>query len=78
MDSDEIRRRIIEYVHEHPNAADSAEGIAQWWLGAEARHVADAEVQGVAEDLVAEGRLLKRTRSDSSAMYFANPSKLPP
>jgi hypothetical protein len=28
----EVARAILKYLHEHPDAQDTLEGIAQWWL----------------------------------------------
>jgi len=28
----EVAREILHYLHEHPDATDTVEGIAQWWL----------------------------------------------
>lgn len=29
---DAIAERIRRYLHDHPNAADTVEGVALWWL----------------------------------------------
>lgn len=29
---DVIAERIRQYLHDHPNAADTIEGVARWWL----------------------------------------------
>ncbi len=29
-----VVRELMAYWHEHPHAADTLEGICQWWLGA--------------------------------------------
>ena len=46
-----VAERILRYFDEHPNAADTAEGIRKWWLppGAE------APVQAALDALVARG-----------------------
>lgn len=28
----ELRKAILDYVREHPNASDTARGIVTWWL----------------------------------------------
>lgn len=32
MDEDEVAEAILAYLAEHPQAMDSMEGIAEWWL----------------------------------------------
>ncbi len=35
-ENDRVRRAalaILHYLRDHPNAKDSAKGIAQWWIG---------------------------------------------
>ena len=29
---EEVEREILDYLRAHPNAMDTAEGIAEWWL----------------------------------------------
>jgi len=31
-DKTRITREILAYLHDHPNAQDTIEGIMQWWL----------------------------------------------
>ena len=35
---DAIASRIIEYLHQNPEAADTVEGVAQWWLSGASSH----------------------------------------
>lgn len=76
MEDQEIKRKIIEYAREHPNAADTVEGITQWWIGGGPRRFTEGDVERAAEQLVMEGKLHKKIKSDSTAMYFANPEEL--
>ncbi len=32
MNDDELAQAILAYLAEHPQAMDSVEGIAQWWI----------------------------------------------
>jgi hypothetical protein len=32
VDEDEVAAAIIGYLREHPQAMDTLEGIAEWWL----------------------------------------------
>ncbi len=62
--AEEIRR----YLETHPNAADSAEGVAKWWLTRQRFEHAVAQVQRALELLVAEGLIGKRT-TGGKAVY---------
>ena len=71
-----IAAAIKDYLSRHPEAADSAEGIAKWWLpGLDARAtVADVEQQldhlhrlGVVDkQLLPDGRALYRARRSAA------------
>ena len=62
-------RRINRYLRDNPLACDSAEGIARWWLGADApvdeaivkRALGQLQASGVVEVLIAaDGRVRYR------------------
>jgi hypothetical protein len=68
-DAMRIAERIRRYVHEHPGAADSATGIAAWWLQ-DSRGVSPAVEEALAK-LVREGVLQREPLADGTIVYSA-------
>lgn len=77
---------ILQYLREHPEAADSLDGIAAWWLprsnhGAPTEAVQEALAKLVAERRIAcidlaDGRTLYQSVDKVSGQYPAwNPTK---
>ncbi len=69
MDQDIIRKFILDYLSEKPDAADSLRGIAEMWIK---RQVVEAEldnVEDVLKSLVAEGILGIRCRDGETEVY---------
>jgi hypothetical protein len=70
---DRRARRIEElvgrYITDHPNAADTAEGIRTWWIAADMPDASRAEVQAAADQLVADGTLSRTTLPDGTLLY---------
>jgi hypothetical protein len=64
----EIRR----YFREHPNAADTLEGVAVWWLSGTAGAAWLATVQRALDRLLATGEAAKRTLIDGTVIYERN------
>lgn len=60
---------IRRYVREHPGAADSAAGIAAWWLR-EPTGVSEAVEEALAQ-LVREGVLQREQLADGTVVYSA-------
>jgi hypothetical protein len=60
---------IRRYVREHPGAADSAAGIAAWWLR-EPRGMSPAVEEALAE-LVREAVLQREQLADGTVIYSA-------
>jgi len=69
MDVDEAARRILEYLAERPNASDTFEGVAQWWLGAASLQASSQTVQRALEQLVRQGQLTAKKRIDGTIIY---------
>ena len=62
---------IERYVAQHPAAADSAEGIAQWWLPAMGIDASMDEVTQALEILVDRGVLERTPLPGGQAIYRA-------
>lgn len=59
---------ILRYLHDHPDAADTVEGIAKWWLPAAWRVDIDA-VQCALFRLEAQGLVHRRINADRHEVY---------
>ena len=67
VDAMEIEERILRYFADHPHAADTAEGIHQWWLGDLVASLDD--VEAALQRLVDAGAIVARTLGDGSIVY---------
>ena len=62
---------ITAYIARHPQAADSEQGIAQWWLPAMGVDVPPASVHEALDRLVIQQVLVRSMVADGSAIYRA-------
>lgn len=60
---------ITDYVRTHPKAADTPEGVAQWWMS-KAQGFSPAVVEAALEKLVAEGVMVRHQRA-GTVVYTA-------
>lgn len=70
MQSDHIqtlRNLLEEYIRRRPNAADTVEGIMQWWLREESRTSTRSDVERALALLCEEGTLERTGRIYRSA-----------
>ena len=60
---------IMRYLHDHPDSADTVEGVAEWWL--RRQHVSDtlAIVNEALELLAADGSVQQRRTADGRLIY---------
>ena len=58
---------ITQYLQQHPQAADSAEGVARWWLQAPVGEW--PRVRQALDTMVADGRLERTTAADGTQRY---------
>jgi hypothetical protein len=67
-----VIREILRYLIEHPDAKDTPEGIARWWLPADLDvHRIDA-VEKALDYLVSEEWLCRRKISPAGTLYSLN------
>ncbi|MFC5767807.1 hypothetical protein [Thauera sinica] len=64
-----VTRAIQGYFASHPDAADSAEGIARWWLVGEGVVASEDEVKAALCVLVERGLVLPRRMPDGRLIY---------
>jgi hypothetical protein len=67
-----IAADIFAYLLEHPQAQDTLEGIAQWWLMEQRIKQVISEVKSAIEELVHEGLVLEQEGADGQARYRIN------
>ena len=76
--AEDVAREILAYLDAHPDAADSAEGITQWWVLHE-RFLRGLRAVGRALDqLVDRGEMERVTGPDGRPIYRAGPRRRPP
>lgn len=69
--SDESGQRttILRYLAATPHAADTVEGVVNWWMSRQ-RYIDTRDViERILEDLVTEGYLAKTTLPDNKILY---------
>ena len=72
-----IAHEILAYLAEHPDAQDTLEGIAEWWLLERCIRRRLDEVQEAIGVLVSEGLVTERIQADAQPRYQVNPQRLP-
>jgi len=73
----QIKVEILRYVVQHPEAKDTVEGIAQWWLLGARANPSVAEVKAGLDCLVAQGRLAAERQADGR-IYYCRPKAARP
>ena len=68
----EVARAILQYLHEHPDATDTLEGIAQWWLTREGTERKVKEVESGVAILLDQGLMLEVRRDGLMPYYRLN------
>lgn len=72
-----LTREILSYLLEHPEAQDTVEGIAEWWILERSIRRRLSEVQDALGELVERDLLKERKgRSTSPVRYQVNRERL--
>jgi Fe2+ or Zn2+ uptake regulation protein len=64
-----IAEEIVRYLDGHPNAADTVEGIVQWWLARQRYDATKVSVQRALDKLEQQNRIRKSTLPDGATVY---------
>jgi hypothetical protein len=71
----EIARAILQYLQGHPDAKDTLEGIAQWWLLKEWTEKKYQQIETSLSHLVSRGLVIERRREGMPPYYWLNHAK---
>jgi hypothetical protein len=71
LDAAAIADEILGYLRTHPQAADTLEGVVQWWL-IQRRYLRGlAQVQAALALLIERGLVVERIGADATRLYSA-------
>jgi hypothetical protein len=65
----ELHDVIVDYLQNNPNAADSLEGIMNYWLPQAYQKIDAARIEQVLEQLIDEGQVRKIILADRSILF---------
>jgi hypothetical protein len=65
----EIEQAVIAYLNNHPQAADTLDGIVAWWLPRQRYETARERIASVVDGLVDAGVLRCKALPDGGGLY---------
>ncbi|RUL78939.1 hypothetical protein [Dyella choica] len=68
----EVEQSVLGYLHGHPHAADTLEGIVSWWLPQQRYEIEHERIKRVLEHLVQGGELCSYRLPDGAVLYALN------
>ena len=70
-----MARAILRYLQGQPDAKDTLEGIADWWLSKQCTERKDNQIESSLSDLVFRGLVIERRREGVPPYYLLNRAK---
>ena len=64
-----LSRVILRYLDAHSDAADTAEGISQWWVARQRYEDSKAAVERALTELVQHNLVKRSTLADGTVIY---------
>ena len=64
-----LSEKILDYLHKHPGAGDTLEGITTWWLDMNTNESSVEKVNHALEILVKKGHIRKRQLQGGVVLY---------
>lgn len=74
----ELEESILAYLERHPEAADTVQGIVNWWLPRQRYETACWRVEKALGVLVERGELRTAALPNGAALYALNKTTRPP
>ena len=75
--AEEVAHVVARYLLAHPDASDTLDGIARWWLSRQRRDDARDLVQAALDLLVERGVVERRTTADGVTLFRSARSRTP-
>jgi hypothetical protein len=64
-----VRAAVLDYLVHNGNAADTLEGIVNWWLPVEQRGIDRSRIELILDRLVADGAVKMTKLIDGTVLY---------
>ncbi len=71
-DLEKISQEMIAYWKDNPEAIDTIEGIANWWLSERVKPFAIEDIKIVLKELVKQKKIVARQLLDGTILYSIN------
>jgi len=71
-DRQEVKAAVLAYLHRHPNAADTLDGIISWWLPQQRYEIERQHIKRTLGDMVESGQLRCDRLPDGAVLYALN------
>ena len=68
----EVEEAVLAYLREHPAAADTLDGIVDWWLPRQRHEIERARIRAALAGLVARGALRQQRLPGGELLYALN------
>jgi hypothetical protein len=68
----EVSLKILRYLEQNPNAADTLDGILEWWLPRQSLYEQEKAVEQALDSLVERKLLLTKQSTDMRKHYRLN------
>jgi hypothetical protein len=65
-----LSEAILEYLTDHPDAADTVIGIRQWWLAGRFANASESDIRDTLTCLVTSGKMKSARFADGTEVYW--------
>lgn len=73
----EQREAILRYLAARPNAADTVDGVVNWWIPLQRYQDTYSAIEEILEELADEGLVVKKILPDNKVIYTCATTRKP-